>query len=73
MIAEPRGAAILNAMRGRAAADIESLARALAALADFAEQNADMIEQIDLNPIKALPQGRGCIIVDALIVARRPA
>ena len=42
----------------------------LAALADFAEQNADALDEIDLNPIKALPQGRGCVVVDALIVAK---
>jgi acetate---CoA ligase (ADP-forming) len=73
MIAETRGAALLGAIRGRPAADIASLAACLEALADFAQQNADMIDEIDLNPIKALPEGRGCIVVDALIVARPPA
>jgi acetate---CoA ligase (ADP-forming) len=68
MIAEPRGAAVLDGMRDRPAADVTSLAHALAALADFAERNADLIEEIDLNPIKVLPKGRGCIVVDALIV-----
>jgi len=24
--------------------------------------------EIDLNPIKVLPQGQGCVVVDALIV-----
>jgi acetate---CoA ligase (ADP-forming) len=70
MIAQTRGAAILGAIRGRPAADVESLARLLEALADLAGQNADLIEEVDLNPIKTLPQRRGCIIVDALIVAR---
>ena len=32
-----------------------------------------MLDEIDLNPIKALPEGRGCVVVDALIVARSPA
>jgi acetate---CoA ligase (ADP-forming) len=73
MIAETRGAALLGAIRGRPAADIASLAACLEALADFAQQNADMIDEIDLNPIKALPEGRGCVVVDALIVARLPA
>src|SRR5205823_7659721 len=73
MIAETRGAALLGAIRGRPDADIASLAACLEALADFAQQNADMIDEIDLNPIKALPEGRGCIVVDALIVARPPA
>ncbi len=73
MIAETRGAAMLGSFRGRPAADVASLAACLAALADFAQQNADLLEEVDLNPIKALPEGRGCIVVDALMVARRPA
>jgi acyl-CoA synthetase (NDP forming) len=68
MIAETRGAAVLDAHRGRPAADVKSLVACLEMLADFAVQNAELIEEIDLNPIKALPNG--CIIVDALIVAR---
>ena len=71
MIAEPRGAAVLSGVRGASPADIASLARVLAGLADFAEENAKLIEEIDLNPIKALPAGRGCVVIDALIVCRR--
>jgi acyl-CoA synthetase (NDP forming) len=73
MIAETRGAAMLGAVRGRSAADVGSLAACLEALADFAQQNADDLDEIDLNPIKALPSGRSCVVVDALIVARSPA
>jgi acyl-CoA synthetase (NDP forming) len=73
MIAETRGAAMLGTIRGRPAADVASLAACLEALADFAQQNADVLDEIDLNPIKALPEGRGCVVVDALIVARPPA
>jgi acyl-CoA synthetase (NDP forming) len=72
MIAETRGAAMLGSIRGRPAADVASLAACLEALADFAHHNADVLDEIDLNPIKALPQGCGCIVVDALIVARSP-
>jgi hypothetical protein len=73
MIAETRGAAMLGAIRGRPAADVKSLAACLNALGDFAQHNADVLQEIDLNPIKALPEGRGCVVVDALIVARSPA
>jgi acyl-CoA synthetase (NDP forming) len=73
MIAETRGAALLGAVRGKPAADVASLAACLYALADFASANADHLAEIDLNPIKALPEGQGCIVVDALIVARSPA
>jgi acetate---CoA ligase (ADP-forming) len=69
MIAETRGTALLGAMRGGQAADVKSLAACLYALGDFAWHNADAIAEIDLNPIKVLPEGRGCIVVDALIVA----
>jgi acetate---CoA ligase (ADP-forming) len=73
MIAEVRGAALLAAVRGAPAADVASVVACLEALADFAQQNADVLDEVDLNPIKALPQGRGCVVVDALIVARAPA
>jgi acyl-CoA synthetase (NDP forming) len=73
MIAETRGAAMLGEVRGRPAADIKSLAACLEALADFAQQNGDILEEVDLNPIKALPEGRGCMVVDALIVGRTHA
>ena len=68
MIAEPRGAALLEAFRGRPAADLAALAQCLYALADFAAANSDRIDEIDLNPIKA--RRNGCVIVDALIVTR---
>jgi acetate---CoA ligase (ADP-forming) len=73
MIAETRGAALLGSVRGGEAGDVKSLAACLYALGDFAQQNADRIAEIDLNPIKVLPQGRGVIVVDALIVARADA
>lgn len=73
MIAETRGAAMLGSIRGRPAADVASLAACLEALAEFALENADVLDEIDLNPIKALPEGRGCVVVDALIVVRPPA
>jgi acetate---CoA ligase (ADP-forming) len=68
MIAETRGAALLGALRGGKSADVTSLAGCLYALGDFAWQNADALAEIDLNPIKVLPEG--CIVVDALIVGR---
>jgi acetate---CoA ligase (ADP-forming) len=70
MIAETRAGAMLGSIRGGPAADIASVAACLNALADFAAQNAGALEEVDLNPIKVLPQGCGCIIVDALIVAK---
>ena len=70
MIGETRGSALLDAFRGRPAADKAALAKCLYALSDFAAANSDRIEEIDLNPIKA--RAKGCVIVDALIVPRQP-
>jgi acetate---CoA ligase (ADP-forming) len=71
MIAETRGAALLGGIRGGEAADIESLANCLYALGDFATHNAEQLAEIDLNPIKVLPKGHGCVVVDALIVTQQ--
>src|SRR4029077_11046211 len=70
MIAETRGAALLGALRGGAASDMKSLATCLYALPDFALHHAGSIAEIDLNPMKVLPENRGCVVVDALIVTR---
>jgi len=70
MIAETRGAALLGAHRRGEAADVNSLAALLYALGDFAWHNAQIIAEIDLNPIKV--HARGSIVVDALIVAQPP-
>jgi acetate---CoA ligase (ADP-forming) len=70
MIAATRGAALLGPLRGKPASDVASLAACLYALADFACANADKLAEIDLNPVKALPDGQGCVVVDALIVFR---
>jgi acyl-CoA synthetase (NDP forming) len=70
MIAETRGTALLGAVRGRPASDVKSLATCLYALADFAWHHAAAIAEIDLNPIKVLPENRGCVVVDALIVTQ---
>ena len=68
MIGEIRGAAILGPVRGRPAYDTASLATCLYALSDLIMRADPPIAEIDLNPIKVLPMGQGCIIVDALIV-----
>jgi acyl-CoA synthetase (NDP forming) len=69
MIRETRGARMLGAIRGRPAADITALAQCLYALSDFAVAHDDLINEVDLNPIKA--REKGCVVVDALIITRQ--
>ena len=71
MIAEIKGAAILDGARGQPAADKDALAQALVKLSEIAAANADTIESIDLNPFIVHEKGKGATAVDALIVRKR--
>jgi acyl-CoA synthetase (NDP forming) len=72
LVAEaPTAAKLLAGLRGQPPADVEALVRCLEALADYAWADRAAVDEIDLNPIKVLPRGRGCVVVDALIVPRR--
>jgi acyl-CoA synthetase (NDP forming) len=70
MIAETKVASLLRAHRGQPAADEAALVDCLYRLSDFAMAEASHLAEIDLNPIKVLPAGMGCRIVDALIVTQ---
>ena len=63
-----RGAALLGAHRGAAAADIDALADAMVRLSHFADDHAEDIAEIDLNPV--IVHDQGISLVDALIVKR---
>jgi acyl-CoA synthetase (NDP forming) len=61
---------MLDGLRGRPAADVASLCRAIAHLSILADDLGDALEQLDVNPLIASPEG--CLAVDALVIARRP-
>ena len=71
LLGELQGAALLDGVRGAAPADRTALAELIATLSRFAADHADLIEEIDLNPVIVHPQGRGLSVVDALIVKRK--
>ena len=74
MIAETRAGALLAAgYRGQPPGDSAALARCLNALAEFAWAERDQLAAIDVNPIVVRERGRGCLVVDALIVPRDAA
>ena len=73
MIAELKGARVLEGIRGRPRCDVDALAGAVAALSRFAAAHADVVESVDVNPFVALPEGKGGLALDALIVERNAA
>ena len=72
LLDELRGAALLDGVRGAPPADRAALAQLIAILSRFAADHADLIEEVDLNPVIVYPKGQGLAVVDALIVKRRP-
>lgn len=65
MIDELKGAEILKGARGQPPADLDALASAISTLSRFAAANATALESVEMNPLRALPEG--CIALDALI------
>jgi acyl-CoA synthetase (NDP forming) len=72
LIDQLKGAPLLDAIRGAPPADRAALAELIANLSRFAADHAELIEEIDLNPVIVHPQGQGLTVVDALIVKRSP-
>jgi len=68
MIAEVKGAALLNGYRGRPALDVVALADALARVSLLIADHCDRIAEIDVNPLFVREQG--VIAADALIVLK---
>ncbi|MCY3843283.1 MAG: acetate--CoA ligase family protein, partial [Acidobacteria bacterium] len=72
MIAETRAGKILRGVRGRGPYDVAALAAALARLSVFAAAHGDRIDNAEVNPFLVLPEGRGALALDAVIVPRIP-
>jgi len=70
MLQELRGRRMLDGVRGMAPRDVDALVAAIERLSWLAADLGDEIEELDVNPVVVLEQGRGCVIVDALIVRR---
>jgi len=66
MVRSIKGYRLLEGYRGHPAADIAAIEDVLLRIARLVEE-VPQIAELDLNPIIALPPGRGCQIVDARI------
>jgi len=62
---------VLAGYRGRAGCDMPGLVDAIEAVAAFAMVHGEGLEELDVNPLLALPQG--AVAVDALIRMREPS
>jgi acyl-CoA synthetase (NDP forming) len=71
MIRSIRGYRLLEGYRGHAPADIPAIEDLLLRVARLVEEVPEITE-LDLNPVIALPPGKGCWIVDARIRVEPP-
>ncbi|HYF08371.1 MAG TPA: acetate--CoA ligase family protein [Acetobacteraceae bacterium] len=67
MIRSLKGWPLLDGARGRPEADVDALARALAALSRFAVAAGPRLLSVDVNPMLVLPDGQGAYAADAVI------
>ncbi len=70
MIAEVKGARLLQGFRGRPVADVGALVDTLARVSQFAMHMEGHLAELDINPLMVMPSGRGVKAVDALVVLR---
>jgi acyl-CoA synthetase (NDP forming) len=71
MVEEIKGAKLLHGTRGRPAGDIEALVDVIMRFQSLALEVGDQIAELDVNPLIVLPEGRGVVAVDALVVGQR--
>ena len=65
-----RCAPLLEGYRGREPADVDAAVAAILAIARFALENRNRLEELDVNPLGVGARGRGAVALDALIRTR---
>jgi acyl-CoA synthetase (NDP forming) len=73
MIDKTKAVQLLQGFRGSPRADIEALTSTLIKVGRLAVDWADRIAELDINPLLILPEGRGVMAVDALLVLKEDA
>jgi acyl-CoA synthetase (NDP forming) len=59
---------LLDGYRGRPKADLDAAIEAILGIAAFVLENADRVEELDINPLIVCGEGKGAWIADALMI-----
>lgn len=70
MVSDVKGIKLLRGVRGASPSDVNALADALVALSRFAADHADVLASVDVNPFLILPEGKGAVALDSLVVPK---
>jgi acetate---CoA ligase (ADP-forming) len=68
MVNQLRGKKLLTGFRGAELADLDALASTVSALSYLGWDHADLIAELDLNPVLVRPKGLGAVVPDALVI-----
>ncbi len=68
MLRSLKGFRLLDGYRGAPKADVVAAAQAIAALGDAVLAGGDRLREVEINPLLVLPQGKGAVAVDALVL-----
>ncbi|MEU3781579.1 acetate--CoA ligase family protein [Streptomyces sp900129855] len=70
MLAELRGRALLDGVRGRPPSDLDALVEVVLRVQRMALELGEDLAELDINPLVVLPWGQGAVALDALAVCR---
>lgn len=70
MIKEIKGYKVLAGARGQAKADVQAIADVLVKVSRLAVDLEARVAELDINPLLALPEGRGVRVADALVIQK---
>jgi succinyl-CoA synthetase beta subunit len=73
MLRELKGFALLDGFRGAPKADVAAAAQAIAALCCAVLAGGARLREVEVNPLLVLPQGRGALALDALVLLNSTA
>ena len=68
-----RCATLLEGHRGKPPGDLDAAVEAVLAVARYGVEHAQVLEEVDVNPLGVRERGRGAVALDALIRTREPA
>ncbi len=68
MLRRLKGFKLLDGYRGAPKADVAAAAKAIAALGEAVLAGGDMLREVEVNPLLVMPEGRGAVAVDALVL-----
>jgi hypothetical protein len=65
-----KGFKLLDGYRGAPKADLAAAAQAIASLGEAVLAGGERLREVEINPLLVLPEGRGAVAVDALVLLR---